>query len=293
MAWQTRSLACIRFTQEPCLKRRSGHAWDGANRIRTRSLEPRGFSTRPRSGLPSRKVSVVEAERDWREYERQIHERLVRMAGGDESAKVEFDARLPGELSGVDRQVDVYVEGAFAGAVGRGTMAVDCKCFSRKVDVKDVEAFMGLVDDVATDFGLIVTTEGYSHAAERRLGQRGFRFDIVPYDDIEDWAPEVVFCPVCTDMDSDRAPGPLYLDPADDRITGSELVNGVGRCWNCNTLSMRCKCGNLNTLMEAEEGEWRECEGGCGIEWRGEEQLDRKGTPEGDLIEFRRPSSPA
>ena len=230
----------------------------------------------------------METERDWRRYERQIYERLLRLAGGDESAKIEFDARLPGSISGVDRQVDVYVEGAFAGGVGRGTMAVDCKCFSRKVDVKDAEAFIGLVDDVGTDFGLIVTTEGYSPAAKRRLGPRGVRFDIVPYDELENWAPEVLFCPVCTDMESGRAPGPLYLDPPDEGIVGRELIAGIGRCWTCSTLSMRCQCGTLNTLMEPEEGEWQECEGGCGVEWKAEEQRDHKGTPEGDLVEVRR-----
>jgi hypothetical protein len=51
-------------------------------------------------------------------------------------------------------------------------MAVDCKCFTRNVDVKAVEVFIGLVEDVGTDFGLIVTTEGYSPAARRGLLQR-------------------------------------------------------------------------------------------------------------------------
>jgi hypothetical protein len=229
----------------------------------------------------------VSDDHDWRKYEHQIHQRLVGMAGDDETANIEFDARLPGSLSGIERQVDVFVEGSFAGHVGRGTMAVDCKCFSRNVDVKDAEAFMGLVDDVGTDFGLIVTTEGYSPAAKHRLRGRGFRFDIVPYDELENWTPEVLFCPVCTDLESDRAPGPLYLDPPDLRIPGAELLLGVGRCWTCNTISMRCRCGTLNTLMEAEEGEWRECEGGCGVELRAEEQVDHKGTPVGETIEAR------
>jgi hypothetical protein len=52
----------------------------------------------------------------------------------------------------VTRQVDVYVRGSFAN-IGEATMAVDCKCFSRTVDVKDVEMVMGLVDDVGADLG--------------------------------------------------------------------------------------------------------------------------------------------
>ncbi len=80
-------------------------------------------------------------ERDWKQYENQIYERLKEMAGED--AAVEPDASLPGRFSRVDRQVDVHVRGSFAGAIASGTMAVDCKCFTRKVNVKDVEAFMG------------------------------------------------------------------------------------------------------------------------------------------------------
>jgi hypothetical protein len=60
-------------------------------------------------------------------------------------------------------------------------------------------------------------------------------------------------------MDSDRAPGPLYLDPMADDVVGGDLVLGLGRCWTCNTINMRCACGALNTLLEAEEGEWQEC----------------------------------
>jgi hypothetical protein len=109
-----------------------------------------------------------------------------------------------------------------------------------------------------------------------------------PYDELENWEPEVLFCPICTDMDSDRAPGPLYLDPVTDDVIGGGLVLGLGRCWTCNTISMRCACGALNTLLEAEEGEWQECAGGCGVEWNAQEEIDRKGVPEGDHLEFRK-----
>lgn len=115
----------------------------------------REWATRYASISAARLASQgMDGESRWRKYERQIHDRLVKMAGG-ENAEVIFDGRLPGRLSGTERQVDVLVRGEFAGGVGEATMAVDCKCFSKKVDV---EAFVGLVDDVGTDLGLIVTT---------------------------------------------------------------------------------------------------------------------------------------
>jgi hypothetical protein len=230
----------------------------------------------------------VTEEPAWKQYERQIHARLLRAAGGDGKAEVTFDKRLPGNLSRVDRQIDVYVEGQFANGIVEGTMAVDCKYFDRNVDVKGVETFIGLVEDVGTDFGLLVTTKGYSPAARERVAAaRGVKIDIVPFEELEDWSPEVLFCPICTDLDSDRAPGPLYLDPVPAGVEGRELATGIGRCWTCISVSMRCRCGILNTLYEAEEGEWQECEGGCGVEWLAVEEIDRKGVPEGDRVAFR------
>ncbi len=230
----------------------------------------------------------MEDEPDWREYERQIYERLLKAAGGEGKASVTFDKQLPGRLSRVERQVDVYVEGEFANGVGEATMAVDCKYFARKVDVKGVEAFIGLVEDVGTALGLLVTTEGFSTAARNRAAAvRGITVEIVPFEELENWEPEVLFCPICTDMDSDRAPGPLYLERVSGEVDGAELVTGIGRCWTCNSISMRCGCGTLNTLHEAEEGEWQECEGGCGVEWLAAEEVDRKGVPEGDQVALR------
>lgn len=77
------------------------------------------------------------------------------------------DVDLPGRLSRVDRQIDILVEGSFAG-IARAIMAVDCKCWSSKVDVKDMEAFIGLLDDVGVHLGMLVTTKGFTPAAERR-----------------------------------------------------------------------------------------------------------------------------
>jgi len=152
----------------------------------------------------------VTGERDWRAYEEQIHERLLRLAGAD--AEIEFDARVSGRLSGVERQVDILIGASFAN-IGPATMAVDCKCFSRNVDVKSVETVIGLVEDVGADLGLIVTTEGFSEGARRRArAVRGITLDVVPYEDLADWEPDIEWCKVCTDPASERFPGRCLHD---------------------------------------------------------------------------------
>jgi len=234
------------------------------------------------------------SDRDWRQYERQIFDRLTKLAGED--SVVEFDQSVPGYLSEAERQVDVLVRGRFAGQTATGTMAVDCKCWSKKVDVMDVDRFVGTIEDIRTDFGLLVTTEGFTPAAKRRAeNARGIRVDVVPYEELEDWEPPVEICHICTDDAADRPPGIVYIDSFDDsaRTRGSELAIGVGVCERCDAIHMECSCGTINAQTDFVHGEWQECEGGCGVEWKVEIEVDRKGMPVSvdprDSVEFRRP----
>lgn len=230
----------------------------------------------------------------WRAYEQQIYERIKGFAG--EEAEVIFDHKLHGHLSGVDRQIDVFVRGQFANQTATGTMAVDCKCWSTRVDVADVDRFVGTIEDVRTDFGLLVTTEGFTPAAERRAASaRGIRVEIVPYEELDEWEPQVEFCEFCTDWESDRPPGFIYIDPIPEELGDSdlrELVTGVGCCEHCGAVYMQCACGTVNGVSDYEHEQWQECSGGCGTEWLVSIELDRKGVPTvtsaAEMIQARR-----
>ena len=79
---------------------------------------------------------------------------------------VRADQLLDGRFSGISRQIDVLAENVLMGFTT--TAIVDCKCYSRNVDVKDVETVIGMAADVGADIGLIVTTKGFSPAAQAR-----------------------------------------------------------------------------------------------------------------------------
>lgn len=82
-------------------------------------------------------------------------------------AIVRQNVRLPGVKTGTARQIDVLVErglGVFALKI-----AVDCKCYKRKVNVNDVERFLGMLDDVRVSKGVLMTTKGYSKTALKRI----------------------------------------------------------------------------------------------------------------------------
>lgn len=116
----------------------------------------------------------------WRDYEEQICAQLRRRADG--TARIDFDQRVVGRLSGYPRQVDIVVIGRFPGLVrDTATMAVDCKLWSRKVAIDDVDRFVGFLADVGSDLGLLVTNVGFTEAARARAaGERGMKIDVVP-----------------------------------------------------------------------------------------------------------------
>jgi len=54
---------------------------------------------------------------------------------------------------------------------------------------------------------------------------------------------------------------------------------------------IECSCGTINAVSEFQHDEWQECEAGCGVDWKVEIELDRKGMPLSldarDHVEFR------
>lgn len=97
---------------------------------------------------------------------------------------------MPGRLSGADRQIDILIEGQFSG-LSYMTVLVDCKCWSDKVDVKDMEAFIGMCDDVGVNAGMLITTVGITPAAAQRgkhiLTEVVPFIEVVVFDQHDEW----------------------------------------------------------------------------------------------------------
>lgn len=81
-------------------------------------------------------------------------------------AEVLHDVRLPGRHSERDRQIDVLVKQR----IGQYELKIvlDCKDYAKPVDVKGVEEFHGLMEDVGAHKGALVCPKGFSAAAKTR-----------------------------------------------------------------------------------------------------------------------------
>jgi hypothetical protein len=104
---------------------------------------------------------------DWKKFE-QLAAAIQSDLAPD--AKVTANAKLPGK-SGAIRQIDILIEqqaGQFDLRV-----VMDCKDYRNPADIKDVEAFLGLLSDVGANKGAMVAANGFTTAAKERAAAAG------------------------------------------------------------------------------------------------------------------------
>lgn len=125
---------------------------------------------------------------EFRDYENGVADVLAFLA--NDSATVDRTVRLVGKRSKRKRQVDVLVRGRIFGGTD-ATMIVDCKRRKTKIDVKAVESFIGMVEDVGAEIGMIVASSGTTAAArERAHAERGVRLEALSLEELVRWSPE-------------------------------------------------------------------------------------------------------
>lgn len=125
----------------------------------------------------------------WKDYEKEIYDNLKQLHS---DSTILFNQNLIGRYSKTSRQIDILIEGYIAGKKIR--QIIDAKCFNKKVDVKDVESFISMVEDVDAQQGVIITTKGYTPAAINRAhyGPTDIELDIQNFDNFKDFQSLVV-----------------------------------------------------------------------------------------------------
>lgn len=105
----------------------------------------------------------LEHKPDWEQLEHLIVE-IQKQLSPD--AKVSHNVKLEGVDSETLRQIDVLIEQN----IGQYNMriVIDCKDYSKPVDVKGVEEFAGLVQDVRAHKGALVCPSGFTKSAKKR-----------------------------------------------------------------------------------------------------------------------------
>ncbi|WP_435263475.1 restriction endonuclease [Tenacibaculum sp. nBUS_03] len=117
----------------------------------------------------------------WKEYERILYETLSEIYS---NCEIEYDDSIYGLYSKTERQIDFSIRGNLAGKRILGI--VDTKYYNKKIDVKVVESFIGMTEDVNANFGLIITNKGYSQSAKNRVKFSNLKLDVLELNELNE-----------------------------------------------------------------------------------------------------------
>lgn len=118
---------------------------------------------------------------NWKEYEKEIYDYFKEQYPDTE---ITFDAKKEGVFSKVERQIDILIEQYVAG--NRIVIAIDGKYFNKKVDVKAVEGYISMLEDIGAHKGLLISKEGYTEAAYNRahFGSTEIELEVLNFKDL-------------------------------------------------------------------------------------------------------------
>lgn len=216
---------------------------------------------------------MKESRPTWEIYERMIARLIADQSGTD--LCVTPNARVTGKISGIARQIDVLID-ARHDTDNTRRLIVDAKHRQRKVDVKDVEEFLGLVNDVGATHGYLVTSSGFTKAAESRA-QMAVSIRIVPVDRLENFDPST--WPRCKNQSCKH--GRIFWDgypelslrlmpvntSTEPKLHTVAYVHYVGKCDRCGLFHVWCVTCDDTLLIphDDEEDCGHQCR--CRLPW--------------------------
>ncbi len=119
---------------------------------------------------------------DWRDYEHFIYNHFRNLYP---EAKIDKDVKIVGHISKTKRQIDILVDISEVGVNLK--LAIECKYFNKKIDVKTIDSFVGFLDDIKANKGIIITSKGFSSAASERAKNdtRDVEVKIIEFSELE------------------------------------------------------------------------------------------------------------
>lgn len=192
---------------------------------------------------------MQKARKSWEHYERLVARLIAQQAPSEYT--VTANARVMGKVSGRKRQLDVLIDLRHDTDNSR-RLIVDAKQRTRKIDVVQVEAFKGLMEDVGATHGYLVSPAGHTKAAVLRA-QELITIRLLPLDHLEDFDPDS--WPACQ---SERCKaGRIFWNGLQtvemkirignepgDPVVGTAFDHIHGKCDRCSRFHVRCLASN-------------------------------------------------
>jgi hypothetical protein len=128
----------------------------------------------------------------WKRFEELVKKVQIDLAP---DAVVKINDKIIGIETGTIRQIDISVRQL----IGNYDIlvAIECKDYSRPVDVKDIESFIGMIQDIHANKGVIVSASGFTKTAKIRGEKVGLNlYRLVDTGD-HDWQVMAYIPAVC------------------------------------------------------------------------------------------------
>jgi len=203
----------------------------------------------PKIKLPDGPIEPPEPEPKWKLYEKAI----ARIEESYPNCEVTHDHKVIGIRSEVERQVDVWIS-ATVGHNHTVTVAIECRCFDEKpVQIKDVDAFYGFLEDVGADKGVLVSHTGFTDGAEKRAKGSAIELRTLTLEEAEqfDWEEYV----------SDSCCSPAHCWGTIHWEYSEKDESCIGFCSQCGSLHIMCgSCGSVDFYDESGFVKCRYCD---------------------------------
>src|SRR5215831_1699502 len=100
---------------------------------------------------------VLPDDPHWKRFEKLVARMYSTLSA---EARVKYDDRIVGRMSGIERQIDVSLRTSVPGS--DLLLIVQCRDYNRALDVNDVGEFISVVDDVGANKGVMVAQRGFT-----------------------------------------------------------------------------------------------------------------------------------
>jgi hypothetical protein len=109
-------------------------------------------------------------------YEKALFEKLLYDFPLSHFKVIPNDRNIVGRYSGIKRQLDVAV---YRKNVPAPFLVAEAKRHSRKIGIRQVECFIGMLDDVDAKMGFLASPKGFSAPAQRRAAASTIRVRVM------------------------------------------------------------------------------------------------------------------
>lgn len=188
----------------------------------------------------------------WKSYER-MAAAFVADTVIDVSLTVMPNAIIRGRLSQTNRQIDLLIDARWDDNTAN-RIVVDAKKYRAPVNIKDVESFLGMLNDCGAPHGILVSPKGWTKGAERRA-RSTINVHLLDEHELEDsnWQASYGRCRgPCV---GSSHPGLVLWDKPLVVADGDcGLVVSTGKCDKCRSFHVWCQgCGEKFSVLDDEE----------------------------------------